>query len=493
MPPKRRARDAETPERRRTAPRRSLSGSPLSPGGPSAAGGEALRPWCLRCLPDSCFHVRAPDARIPRAHCVVRPLLRNVAGDYVHAMFQDVIRDGDISDSEQSQMLWAIIIGAQIQASGAGDATITIPAEVRAGEGALRAYMQSRRGEINDFMKLVKPQGWIRALSEEHQEHKQGFLARPLGALTDRVIALIGYDTRKHSFSDFDSEELLSAFEKPGELTFHWVTSAVLRFLEPLAPSKYLFRLRLADLCKFYGAQSSKDLSRSEFWSTLLKGLYFVIVCLVYTSLLGLVAFLRTFLYLRVFLCVGMGIPLIGQGACAVNLLVERWTEWNHSNAWVGCPEERSSYFQLLSGALAQLILELLVWVEVAIPCTTFMASFCIMYRSWCLHHGMKRRFAVLVGALFTVLLAGTAWSPAWLVWVWTADSMSELILIDDVLRSVHVLLRRVLDFCFTVLLVNLLGKLNGAMDEIVQPKLLLASLSLGAELRRGGSHARGG
>lgn len=475
-PKKRGAREAETPDGpdvRRVAPKR-------SPSGP-VAGGVGPRPWYLRWLPEICFHVREPNVE-KRVHSTSNPMLKNVTGEYVHAMFHDVIRDGEINESEQSMMLWAIIISAQIHASGAGVNTITIPSTVRKGEGALRSYVQAHRAEINDFMKLVKSRAerqWIQPLSPEQKEHKQGILAGPLTVLTDQVIGLIGYRDQK-SLSDFSAEELLSAFEKPDELKFHWTTSAILNFLEPLAPSKYLFRLRVVDLVKFYGAKRSEGGLRRSDWSTVLKGFFFVMICLGYTFLLGLVIFLRTLLYLRVFLCVGMGIPLIDQGACAVNFLVEQWTEWDHSNAWVGCPKEGSSSFQLLSGALAQLILELLALGNVVIPCVLFVASFCIVYRPWCVNHGLKPEAAALLCALLTAVLA----RPAWSLWVWTAGSASELILLDDVLGSVHVFLRKVLDFCFTVLLVNILGMLNGAMDEIVQPKLLLASLRLGAELR---------
>eukprot|EP00931_Biecheleriopsis_adriatica_P004495 TRINITY_DN106153_c0_g1_i1.p1 TRINITY_DN106153_c0_g1~~TRINITY_DN106153_c0_g1_i1.p1 ORF type:complete len:495 (-),score=94.42 TRINITY_DN106153_c0_g1_i1:48-1532(-) len=408
--------------------------------------------------------------------------LKTISVDYVRTMMLEIMRDGEVSDSEQKMMLWAIIILGQVhQHKDLALKQITIPEnpeEVPAylkDQKTLHEFMEEVQKGVpkNIFVKPKKRSPISRGSSSGTLSQGSGWCIDLMAKLVDRIVsAIVTADLLQKA----THEELLAACEQPVELdlakTLGWMPAQILHALRPLIPGGYMFQARLTDfycLCRDSGKLNLEVLS---------VGFRFFSACLLYVYLKKALEFFIALLYLRFALCFGQGVPLLGRVVMLLNWLVEMFTDWDHNNYWLGCPEQQgsTSVIQLLPDSVADLIVMLLCDAAYFAACSCFAMVFWILYYR-CRFKGWW---------VLPLCLLPSAAAAAWVTQV--DQDTAEVLREAAKNASVHIVepvFKAILNSLFTVLLAGLLCNLLEISDEIVQPKLLLLSLKLGTRVRQ--------
>jgi len=413
--------------------------------------------------------------------------LKSVCVEYVRAMLLEIIRDGEVIESERKMMLWSMIMLAQVW-----DKCPNLRIPVPSCPQALNRYMETQGQTIMNFMETVqdtKSEGvrenifaarsrlrgraWVEGLSGASAP--EDALGSALAGATRQGFGwFLWLAGNEDLVQQATAEELMIAVEPPEDLDvyerFGWLGGACLDSLGPLVPEGYQFKARALDFYNLYSAKRYLDVS------FLLLGLRFFFASFLYTYLKRVPAFVAGALYVRVFICsFDENVWVFGRLVKGLSLLAEKTTDWDRENVWVGCPEDGSpSAIQLLPDGLADVVAYCTSFVGLCFI-SSLMAAFSVTYGTC----RLKSHFA-LAAAWPVGLLGGFA---AWLV-DWGGQGLFEHTLQRVVEYALQPMLRTVCNYFFAVVLAKFLYRTLDTADELVQPKLLLMSLKLGAQAR---------
>mmetsp|Transcript_5207 Transcript_5207/g.9764 ORF Transcript_5207/g.9764 Transcript_5207/m.9764 type:complete len:512 (+) Transcript_5207:73-1608(+) len=412
--------------------------------------------------------------------------LKSACVEYVRAMLLEIIRDGEVIESERKMMLWSMIMLAQLW-----DKSPNLRIAVPSCPQAINRYMETQGPTIMNFMQTVQDtksgvrenifeargrvrgRAWVEGLSSASAP--EDALGSALAGATRQGF---GWFLRLAGNGDLvqeaTAEELMIAVEPPEDFDvyehFGWLVGACLDSLGPLAPEGYQFKPRVLDFYKLFSAKRYVDIN------FLMMGLRFFCASFLYTYLKRIPTFVAGALYVRVFICsFDENIWVIGRVVRGLSLLAERTTDWDRNNVWVGCPEDGSpSALQLIPDTAA----------DIVALCTSFVGLCFISSLSAAISFSygtcrLKSHFALAV-ACPVGLLGGCA---ARLV-DWGAEGLFERTAQLTVEIALRPLLRTLVNYFFAVVLAKFLYRTLETTDELVQPKLLLMSLKLGAQAR---------
>lgn len=462
-----------------------------TPKAASSRSQQTLGPWgglCSAVLrPTEHDPLQSANAATGTMRPTAQPALKNVSVEYIRSMLFEMIRDGEVSDSERKMMLWSIIVLAQVR-DKCGDTKIAVPSCPE----ALSRYLVTQAGAIGQLMSAVQGgadegvrecifaersptrRAWVGGLDAEGGT-PEGAAERVVASAAERGLGwLMHMAGTQELVQQATPAELMLACEPPRELDLcarHGrLVGACLGSLGPIVPASYMFRERAADFYRLWSGGAKVDLD------LLLLGLRFFLAAFVYAQLKKVPAFLVGALYVRVFICTfDERMWVLGRLVQLLRLMAEKATDWDRNDEWVGCPEGGvPSAIQLLPDSLAELLSSHLTLTVAAgvIPC---ILVFQHAYTSW----RLRSEFALAVALPVAWVIASIFES---------ADSaLSGLLgwLVSQAVQLIfHPVARAVLNYTFAVVLAKLLIRVMDIADEVVQPKLVLMSLKLGARAR---------
>mmetsp|Transcript_29273 Transcript_29273/g.92355 ORF Transcript_29273/g.92355 Transcript_29273/m.92355 type:complete len:544 (-) Transcript_29273:100-1731(-) len=420
-------------------------------------------------------------------HPTALPALKNVSVEYVRSMLFEVIRDGEVSDSERKMMLWSIIILAQVR-DKCPDIRIAVPSCPQ----ALGRYMATQGGVIGELMDAVqggpdegvresvfaerspRSRAWVGSLEAEAGA-PEGSAERAVASAAERGLGWLMHLTGTGELEQqVTAEELLLAFEPPQEVDLcarHGpVLGACLGSLGPIVPEAYMFRARAAD---FYRLCCSRERIDRDL---LLLALRFFLAAFLYAQVKKVPTFIVGALYVRVFICTfDEHTWVLGWPVQILRLLAEKATDWDKNDEWVGCPDDGSpSAIQWLPDRMATMVSSCLT-----VATAFFLAAWLLFFQHAYILWRLKSSLALILAVPVGWVAAAVAVFIDWALFGALASLLSEAVSL--VFQPVA---RAVLNYTFAVVLAKLLVRVVDIADEVVQPKLVLMSLKLGSRTR---------
>lgn len=495
--------EASLPEGQRKKLRRSstapggLPAQAVAPLVAPAAKAQAQRPApCSRRMSSRIFRSEEPAEHLPaagagsgaaRSSPTAQPSIRNASVEYVRSMMFEAIRDGEISDSERKMILWSIIVLAQVR-DRCGDVRIPVPSS----QQALGRYLETQAGVIDNLMQAVqgrpdegvresifaersprKP-AWVNGLDSEAGA-PEGLAERAVASAAERGLGwLVHFAGTGELVQQVTAEELMLACEPPQEVdlcaSHGLLLGALLGSLGPIVPEGYMFQARAVD---FYRLCNS---GRAVEWDLLQLALNFFLCAFLYAQLKKIPTFVVGALYLRVFICTfDENTWLLGRLVQVLRLVAQKLADWDKNDEWVGCPEDGTpSAIQWLPDGLAILMSSYLTLTVVSALFAGTLA-FGYAYAVCRLRSRIALTLAVLAG-----LAAASVAEPV----DHALDGMLGRLAWQAVQQLFLPVARGVLNYTFAVVLAKLLIRVLAIADEVVQPKLVLMSLKLGARAR---------
>lgn len=442
--------------------------------------------------------------------------IKNLTVRVARLMFFEVMRDGEISESERKIMLWCTLVFANIYKE-IPDQRIPVPNfKDRSGMAeAISYYMRTPQGgqAVKDFMSAVQRsedgEGIqdnvyeipTRNLSEGHS-WADGFVDEEATDALGQAVAGAFQKAAGRAAQMLGTEQLLQR-ATPNELLsvceysddidlcsrLGFLPGLLLMLVNPLIPGSYMLKARMAE---FYELRCVKGSLGQKYVSS---ALFFFLACLAYSYIKKGLTFINVLLYIRLFICSIQSIPWVLMPLSILTWLFPAISDWVPENDSIGCPEEgRSSLVTWLPDSVALFAAELFglhdeesVHIGDAVAsdvllrrckwrrfctCTGFCASLYFFRDTFRLKYAISASvvlaFACGGAAEVADQLALGAFGVLW-------ESLSSL------RHSLRIIFNLLWGLAFAALVSELLNK----ADEIFQPKLILISLRLGGEIRR--------
>eukprot|EP00931_Biecheleriopsis_adriatica_P041664 TRINITY_DN23799_c0_g1_i1.p1 TRINITY_DN23799_c0_g1~~TRINITY_DN23799_c0_g1_i1.p1 ORF type:complete len:537 (-),score=108.05 TRINITY_DN23799_c0_g1_i1:117-1727(-) len=418
--------------------------------------------------------------------CRVWKSVRSASIECTRQMLVEVLRDGEVTESERRMLRAALVLFAQLERDH-GDERVSMPNENRACQSVRDVYP-----DVADFIEKVAA-GLERHIVQDRRPRRSRSRERdrsrsPRHELPPLDSSLIRSSTKTGLewcaiFADTDSllekvspEELLSFCEDEKELNLDDLgplAGLCLHYLLALVPASYMLKSRLFE---FYTAGSKINLS------LLLMAARFFILSFLYAFCREWVSLVAYLMQWRVILCFARNVWGLGHIVYPLVFFAELITDWGSDHWLLGCSGKGKCILAWLPVSLAR-------WLAQMMGSFTFIAAVLGVFfalgllrlvpalRGRC--EGCERR-TVALGAACTCmfassldLLLGHALSEGTEPLLWA-------------LRSVlGPLAEATLDFLVTAASSQAVLLALEAVDEVIQPKLMLMSAKLGARARQ--------
>jgi len=413
--------------------------------------------------------VDSAPGRINRKGGKIALSVQSACIEFTRDLFMEVMRDGALSDTERHLLQCGVALMSQVvEKFGNSRERISMPAQgpvsnVVESFPASENFMEGVARDIDAHFSRVRAEGMRKTKEEDHSAGAE------LGRLWMRRLAKVTGTDHK-----VEGSQLLACCHVPSEFDsaneFGSVLGYVLTSLSQITTNSYLFKDRLVDVYK-----AARGKMRGGFLKATTR---FLLTCLVYACLNAWLGMVAVVLQIRVFLCFGSRLPLLGSLVVyPISSVAEKVFDWQHDHWLLGCmemDEQQSSLISMVPVLLNRHVLTVLLCrPEIIVACFAILV-YGWLPRSWALQLKSQYEWYLVITALVLIALV------VHVLELWFEKLPSAAL--ETLFGEAHVQfgIEFLLDFLFTTLLCSLDRNVVAVAGDVIQPKLVLISVKLG-------------